>query len=80
MEQHEIAAIFLVAADAFVIVQKVTAAEKDQASTTQLDCLRMVGRVAVNDIDAFINEPPPNAIRAAGFYNPSFRPSAPKRQ
>ncbi len=52
IHQHQIVPEFLVSLDAFVIVQEIAAAIEDRLFLVDFDPLRMVRRMAVDDVDA----------------------------
>src|SRR5207244_11826243 len=52
VHDREIPTELLVARNAFVVIDEVTAAVQDQLSTPQLDAFRMMRRMAVHDVYA----------------------------
>jgi len=66
----------LVAADAFVVIDQVAAAVEDELAAIDLDCLRVVGRMTVDEIDPrFSDEIVCQGAARGGCRGPSCRPN-----
>ena len=80
IQQSEVGAERLVPADAFVVVDDVTAAVQDRFAAIYLDRPGMVRGVSVNDVDAHVDQP----VRERGLaccyrITPNWLPNAPRR-
>jgi hypothetical protein len=57
VQQAQIVAELLVAADAFVVIDAVAAAVEDEPAPVNLHRTRVVGEVAVDDVKAAVDQP-----------------------
>ena len=67
VHDRQIVAELLVARDAFIVVQEVAATVKDRLAAVDLDALGMVGRMAMDDIEACpVDQPAREPLCCAG--------------
>src|SRR5262249_25610648 len=57
VHERQVAAELLIAANALIVAQEISATIEDQSLAVDLDGFHMMRRVAVNDRDAFVNQP-----------------------
>src|SRR5260370_11016589 len=78
VHEHEVTPVLLMPTDSFVVIDEVAAAIKDQPVSIDLDRTRMMGRVAVDDVNAAVDQPVGKLdALATHFRSPLRAPMAP---